>query len=214
MQKLTAKELIGLKNHLTNELKKALPGKKAHLKMIPASRRGEFEEIRAGIRSAVLLLLYPNQDSLQTVFIQRPHYDGYHSGQISLPGGKFDPEDGDLLGTALREAKEETYIQKESIEVLGPLSPLYIPPSGFQMTPFLAVAPIRPDFRIDPTEVEGLIEADIDLFNDSNLKEKEILLHDGRSIVMPYYDINGSVIWGATGMVMSEFSMLAEGFLG
>jgi 8-oxo-dGTP pyrophosphatase MutT (NUDIX family) len=212
MDTLTADDLPKLTDHLRRCLHGSLPGRTAHLKIIPASRHPEFIEVDAGIRSAVLLLLYPYQGKISTVFIQRPHYQGYHSGQISLPGGKFDPEDSDLKATALREAWEETNIQDQNVSVLGALTRMYIPPSGFQMTPFLAVSDSRPDFRIETTEVAKLIEADISLFRDVNLKEKEICLHDGRKIVMPYYDINGHVIWGATGMVMSELSSLLASF--
>lgn len=196
---------------LKDRVKEGLPGREAHLRMIPAHRIPEFKTDGGnGKPSAVLLLLYPKDDFLSCVFIQRPVYNGYHSGQISLPGGKFSPEDRELSCTALREAREEVAIDPSKVELLFHLTPLFIPPSNFTLTPFVGIYPHRPHFTPDPREVAGILELDIRKFSPSYRDEKDITLHNGKSVRTPYYNIDGNVIWGATAMVMSEFEMLCE----
>jgi 8-oxo-dGTP pyrophosphatase MutT (NUDIX family) len=200
---------------LTVRLKTKLPGKEAHLCMVPKIRLTEFTEIPAeNKKSAVLLLLYPSGRDVSTVLIQRPVYEGYHSGQIALPGGKFQEEDINIIQTALREAWEEVGIVPGKINIIGLLSELFIPPSNFMLTPVIAFTNERPDFKIEPREVSELIEVTISEFSDKNLKEKEITLHSGRVVETPFYDIHGHVVWGATGMIMREFAILLTEFTG
>jgi len=189
-----------------------LPGQPAHLRMIPPHRIPEFNLGNGTGRSAaVLLLLYPCGDGVCCVFIQRPEYDGYHSGQISLPGGKFQKTDRDLTHTALREASEEVGILPEQVKVLGAMTDLFIPPSNFLLTPILGYQLQKPEFVADPREVAEIFETDISSFNTANRKEKDITLHNGKVVRTPFYDIEGRVIWGATAMIMSEFELLTEG---
>ena len=160
------------------------------------------------VKSSVLILLYPGQKSGSLLFalIQRPEYDGVHSGQISLPGGRFEEEDGDLTRTALRESNEEIGIQPEGVEIIGSLSELYIPPSNFMVYPFIGYTNVRPEFVPDKKEVENIIETDLaDLLNDKNIKTKEIKIRNGIKITAPCYEIDGNIIWGATAMILSEF---------
>lgn len=196
---------------LKNRLTIGLPGRAAHSMMIPAHRMPEFEmNISEGRKSAALLLLYPKDEKLCTVFIKRPEYEGHHSGQISLPGGKFQTEDISLQCTALREANEETGIVPQEVTILSALTELFIPPSNFILTPYIGFQLTRPHFIPDPREVAGIIEADLQEFNSSNIHIKDITLHNGRIVQTPYYDIYGHVIWGATGMIMREVQELFD----
>lgn len=205
-------ELSRFKVFLRERLSGQLPGKEAHMKMVPGSREKEFIAGREVRKSAAMLLLYPKEGAVYTVLIRRPLYGGHHSGQISLPGGKPDPADADLWQTALRETREETGWPPEGIELIGALSELYIPPSQFLLSPFLAFSAETPAFSPDPKEVDRLIEADIEGFATNLILEKDIPLFDGRLVRMPYFDIQGEVVWGATGMIMSEFAVLKEAF--
>jgi 8-oxo-dGTP pyrophosphatase MutT (NUDIX family) len=157
--------------------------------------------------------LYPVGKDIFTVLIRRPVYEGVHSGQIALPGGKYQEADGNLLQTALREANEEVGIIPDKVKIIGPLTDLLIPPSKFLLTPFLAYSSSRPLFHADPNEVAEIIETDIRAISDKNLKEKDITVHGGRVFRTPYYDIQSHVVWGATGMILSEFAELIRGWL-
>jgi len=164
--------------------------------------------------SSVLLLLYPYKGEVYTVFMLRPDYGGIHSGQISLPGGKQEPDDPDLQTTALRESYEEVGIIPEKVEVLGQLSDLYIPPSRFLVTPFIGFSDVRPDFVRDPAEVEEIIEINIrDLFSEKAFQVKRHKIGIGVHIKAPAFVVNSHVIWGATAMILSEFNDVIREYL-
>jgi len=165
--------------------------------------------------AAVLILLYPVNGSLTTVFIQRPVYNGIHSGQISFPGGKWEESDHDITATALREASEETGISPESVILLGNLTPLYIPVSDTEVTPVVGWCDNRPDFIPDPLEVVHIIEAPLTILADySRIKEKPFRVRD-EDINVKYFDYEGTVIWGATAMMLHELlTILKRNFTG
>jgi 8-oxo-dGTP pyrophosphatase MutT (NUDIX family) len=196
------------KEHLALELQKPLPGVNAQLRMSPAMRRpvsGEYPLKNAG----VLIILYPHGGRVYTVFIKRTEYEGVHSGQVSLPGGMFEEEDGSLMNTAIREANEETGIEVKSVEIIGKLTPLHIPVSNVNVHAFVGVTDSRPAFVPDPSEVQYLIEESLDeLLNEVNLKTKSMTLF-GNEVIVPYFDIRGNHIWGATAMIISEFAEIA-----
>ena len=129
-------------------LKKQRPGYRAQLKMGPKPRPGS-REIKNGStaerQAGVLILVYPVEGDLWTVLTQRTERMEHHRGQISFPGGRN--EAGETLEqTALREANEELGIPTSDVKIMGRLTPLYIPPSGFCITPTVAYLPRRPEF--------------------------------------------------------------------
>ena len=141
----------------------------------------------------------------------RPTYEGIHSGQISLPGGKYELTDSDLSVTALREAQEEIGVDSKKVRLIGRLSELYIPPSNYIVQPFVGVLETEPAFTPDPKEVERIIEIRLeDLLDEKNKRKKRILLRTGTSILAPCYIIDGNTIWGATAMILSEFREIAR----
>ncbi|NPA42700.1 MAG: CoA pyrophosphatase [Chlorobi bacterium] len=153
--------------------------------------------------AAVLVLFYPTEGRMHTVLIERPLYDGIHSGQIAFPGGKKEPQDPDLYHTALREASEEVGLNPEPIRRLAALRPVKIPVSGFEVTPFMAYTHIRPRFRPDPSEVHSLLELPLEdlLFTPWQITEK---VYDGRTYPVYYLPAGPHRIWGATAMVIAE----------
>lgn len=189
---------------IKERLRKPLPGISAQLKMSPQHRRmmnpGQYPQ-----KAGVLLLLYQKEEELAIIFTKRTTYDGPHSGQISLPGGKTETFDSSIVETALREAHEEIGINPSDVEILGMLSPLIIPVSNFEVTPVVGLIKKPPDFIIDPNEVDYLIEITIrHLTNPLNVKFNEVLT-DNQISIIPYYDYNHNEIWGATAMIISEF---------
>jgi 8-oxo-dGTP pyrophosphatase MutT (NUDIX family) len=189
---------------LKERLNQPLPGKDAQNKMAPSFRFQIPEKIAIN-NAGVMLLIYPFENSYATVFMKRTEYPGVHSGQVSFPGGKADQSDSSIKQTALRETKEEFGIPETDIEILGKLTPLHIPVSSFDIYPFVGLLKKRPQFNIDPNEVEYLIEINLDLFLTDKISKVELQTHGKYTGNVPYYLVNNDKIWGATAMVLSEF---------
>jgi 8-oxo-dGTP pyrophosphatase MutT (NUDIX family) len=178
----------------------------AHLKMAPMPRPARRPKNLSGDPrlSAVLLLLYPQLESLYFVMIERPEYPGVHSGQIGLPGGQQEDEES-FLQTALREANEEVGVDISRIEIIGKLTPIYIPPSDFEVHPFVGYVDERPMWQPDPTEVAGIIEMPVRALLDKSIKVREEWTIRDFTLDVPFYAFQGHKIWGATAIMLSEF---------
>lgn len=190
------------------ELLTKLPGVEAHLRLAPEIRKIDLKngnEPSRALESAVLILLYPVENRLHTVVILRNEYDGPHSGQISLPGGKYEESDIDFLFTAIRESQEEIGVNPADIEVIGQLSRFYVRPSNFIVYPFIAFQPSRPYFHPDPTEVQRIIEIDISKeLNLNKIVYRTLIFKNGIQINAPGFSVGGEFLWGATAMIISE----------
>jgi len=204
------KDLIDI---LSRELQKPLPGPSGQNRMAPSDRtrlRFPSEPGENSSTAAVLLLLYPRHGKIHTVFIQRPSYPGIHGGQISLPGGKSEPVDLSPEDTALRETSEEIGITPSSVLLLGRLSPLYIPVSDTMVQPVVGTVTKPPAFRPDPTEVEFVIETALEELIGPQSVHHKTEIWDGHKLDIPYYDLMGYHVWGATAMILSEFTELFQ----
>ncbi len=199
-------------DRLNTALRAPLPGHDVFMRM-SGYKRPNMEEVlqrRPPPRqSAVLILLYPHRTELHTVLMLRPEYEGVHSGQVAFPGGRREDVDPDLQATALREFAEETGARVDA-RIMGSLSPIFIPPSHSLVTPFVAHAPQLGPTDPDPREVAALIRTPLsELLRDDILKRREMHVQvlGGRAEV-PYYDIQGHVVWGATAMMVAELRAL------
>jgi 8-oxo-dGTP pyrophosphatase MutT (NUDIX family) len=192
---------------LKAELMKGLPGPEIQWQMASSDRMVKSYPGKPGEDAriaAVLILLYPVNGSIHTLFMQRHNYDGVHGGQISFPGGKRELDDIDVIQTALREAEEETGVRSDSVNVIGTLTPLFINVSNMLVTPVIGWIDVKPHFSHQAEEVDFLFEAELELFfNHSILKTKPLDIR-GEKINVKYFDYNGNVIWGATSMILNE----------
>lgn len=207
--------LTELGRSLRQRLALPLPGQEAQFRMAHAERRinsARYKMPDDHRKSAVMIMLYQKYDRIKFPLIIRSVYDGVHSGQVALPGGRFEQGDETLIGTAIRETCEETGVFNKNIKVVGALSELYIPPSNFLVNPFIAVHPHAPGFIPHEREVARIVEMDIEKILDEKLIcEKTIKLSNGVSINTPCFEIDGLTVWGATAMILSEFkSVLYE----
>jgi 8-oxo-dGTP pyrophosphatase MutT (NUDIX family) len=197
---------------LEKRLQQPLPGRSAQMKMSSLARIRQlmkFPVSADAVQSSVLVLLYPADGNIRLVLMLRPEYPGVHSGQISLPGGKFEDSDDSLVYTALREAREEIGIDPVRVQIIGQLTEMYIPPSNFMVTPVVGYQTSPPHFTADPKEVARIIEINLkDLLDKKNLQRKKIKLGMGFSLKVPSYYIDGNIIWGATAMILSELREL------
>lgn len=195
-------------DRLTERLKQPLPGPEAHIRLSPqpvAKDRFVFKERPDAKPGAVLILLHPGPEGIHFPLIQRPEYPGAHSGQISLPGGKKDPEDESLEHTALREANEEIGAKIGDIRVLGRLSELYISASNFRVLPVIGFSEGQPQFVPDKKEVVDIISADLDSLMGREVEIKEMVVGPNIQIRSPYFLVENRVVWGATAMILGEF---------
>ena len=195
-------------------LNEELPGEEAQFSMAPVTRKRLTEVSKENYnpkQSAVLILLFPDANSVKTVLIQRGKYEGVHSGQIAFPGGQYEEGDADLKQTALREMFEEIGIASDKVSVIGCLTDVYITPSNFLVKPFVGVVQEKPDFIIDSKEVATVIPVDLFGLNNKEIrKEKSILQSGGFKIKTPYFDIEGFTVWGATAMMISELNAVVK----
>ena len=192
---------------LHEKLSRKLPGQSAQLKMAPITRLLELERNHTSElprKSAVLVLFYPDTNKIKLILIKRAKDQTVHSGQISFPGGKYEESDKDLQATALREAHEEVGLEPEKVTLIGSLSKLYIPPSNFDVYPFVGFVTQKPLLNGNH-EVEHILEIDFDeLRKPETCVEKPIFHRSGKEVRVPSYSIKGEIIWGATAMMISE----------
>ena len=189
-----------------------LPGKKAQLIAAPANRFKNISKnlinLKRAKKAAVLIYCYPKKEKTHFSLIKRSNYSGVHSGQISLPGGKFDKNDSSLKETALRECSEELGINIDLKKDLFALIPLYIPPSNFIVTPYLAYENFYPKFNPDSREVALHIEISIDELMKLKIEKKILRNEYQNDSLIRCYICKGQIIWGATAMILSEFKSL------
>ncbi len=205
------------KNYITQlkaQLLHELPGVDAHLRLAPQIKINDLKNPQHpanAMESAVLIILYPHNGHLCTVVILRNEYDGAHSGQISLPGGKTEKSDIDFKYTAMREAQEEIGIIPSELEIIGQLSRFYVIPSNFIINPFVAYCSHCPVFHPDPVEVRKIIEINVfDEISYEKIVTKRLSFKDRVQIDAPGFAVSGEFMWGATAMIFSELLQVME----
>lgn len=153
------------------------------------------------IESAVLVPAFRDgRGRLRFVFIRRSPF-GRHGGQIAFPGGRREPEDADLLATALREAEEEVGLDPRTVEILAALPVIQTVATGFQVAPFLGrLSGAPPVWRRQETEIDEILEVPIDdlLRPEAHAVEHWQLPGWPEPRQIPFYWIGEHKLWGAT----------------
>jgi 8-oxo-dGTP pyrophosphatase MutT (NUDIX family) len=185
----------------------SLPGLNAQLTMAPVTRLEEIKRRQNNgepRQSAVLVFFYPFNGKTKLVFIKRPVDLSVHSGQVAFPGGRVEDQDVDLVATALREANEEVNVDPAKVTIVGALSKLHIPPSNFDVYPFIGFSAERPDLKGNE-EVDRILEIDVEeLLNPDTKTTKTIHHRLGKLVDVPCYFVENEIIWGATAMMVGE----------
>ncbi|BDD09929.1 coenzyme A pyrophosphatase [Fulvitalea axinellae] len=205
---------MGFIENLKNKLEDGLPGVEGQKTMAPMEiGDSRFGRMPSDARKAAVLCLFYQDGKGEWRFplIQRPEYPGSHGGQVSFPGGKIERQER-AEDAALRETHEEIGVWPDEVRLLGNLSDLYIPVSGFVVSPFLGYASAEPTFKPDPREVSGILYPTLEDLS------KQFSEGPGTAIIetsygrmkVPSFDVDGSVVWGATAIIIGELLTLLK----
>ena len=195
-----------LKRQLVERLAGPLPGVEGQASLSPRPRFGWRpghlpKHCRHG---GVLLLLYPISGVPHFVLTVRTADLPHHSGQVSLPGGAVKPDES-FDGAALREAHEEVGVEPRTVRIVGGLTPLHVPVSGFVLHPRVGVTDARPELRRQAREVARILEVPLDRLCDPSVLGLERRSTAEGPVEIPYFRLDGEKVWGATAMVLAEF---------
>jgi 8-oxo-dGTP pyrophosphatase MutT (NUDIX family) len=160
-----------------------------------------------GRRSAVLILFGEGEAGPDILLTERSHGMRSHPGQVSFPGGAIDATDADAPAAAVREAVEETGLDPAGVAVFATLPDLFLPPSGFVVSPVLAWwrAP-SPVSVVDPREVASVHRVPLaELLNPDN----RLLVRHPSGFTGPAFQVRGLLVWGFTAGLLDRVLRLA-----
>lgn len=202
-----------LADRLRERLKLPLPGSLAHepLRATPVGDlRPKFEHKLPPRPGSVLILFYQENGQIKFPLTKRPDYNGTHAGQVSLPGGKAEPDE-DFIQTALREGEEEIGVPQNDVKVIGRLSDFFVIPSNYMITPVVGFVPVKPKYVPQESEVVKIIEGNLkDLLREDAVQVKEILAAKTFRLMAPHFLIENEIVWGATAMVLNELRTIIQ----
>ncbi len=156
------------------------------------------------MRAAVLVPLFVASESEPPhVVLTRRRADlRSHAGEISFPGGRQDPEDGDLEVTALREAEEEIGLPRSSVSLLGELPPISTFVTNYLIHPFVATIPAGISWQLSPREVDAVLELPLHALRESKTRTR--MERRGIAFETDAYILDGHLIWGATARILEN----------
>ncbi|MFC1958392.1 NUDIX hydrolase [Chloroflexota bacterium] len=157
------------------------------------------------LSAAVLVPLTFKNGEYHILFTKRTAMVKYHKGEISFPGGTYEEEDVTLLNTALRESAEEIGVRPEAVDVLGELDDILTITSNFIVTPFVAAILQPRSLKLNPMEIEEILEIPISVLLDKNCLHQATENIDGGDITTYTYSYQGRLIWGATAKILYQF---------
>jgi 8-oxo-dGTP pyrophosphatase MutT (NUDIX family) len=194
---------------LERRLAAGLPGPAAQALLAPTPRRRwpeGFDPARMR-HAAGLLLVFPEDDAAHLMLTVRAGTLARHGGQVSLPGGVVDPGET-FEQAALREAQEEVGLTPDRVRVLGRLTPIDIPVSGFRLHPIVAATATRPALTPAHGEVARILSVPLAELFDADRVRPVDRVRDGVAITAPAFHVGGVEVWGATAMILAEFLTL------
>ena len=156
-----------------------------------------------GRPASVLLLCDPSTPRVPLLFVLRSADLREHAGQIAFPGGSAEPDDADVVATALREAHEEVGVEADNVEVLGLLSPFSTVVSDRWLTPVVGLERSPSNLRSDEFEVAEWFRIDIAELMTAPHTVRE-LERDGVRRSVHFYEASQRIIWGITAAILHE----------
>jgi 8-oxo-dGTP pyrophosphatase MutT (NUDIX family) len=200
------------KRELIKRLQQTLPGASAHETFAPYRKHFENQSELIRKKAAVGIHVYFHQEEWWFLLIERSSYNGKHSGQMAFPGGKPESTDLHLEHTARRESEEELAIHSVRGEKITELSVVWIPVSGFEVSPFVFLHEERPSIAINQREVSKCFEVKMaDLLNEASVSTTSIQVNDQVHLKnIPCFVLNEKIVWGATALILAELRMLIQ----
>ena len=197
--------LYQIEEDIRDALDRPLPGSDAHLTLAPRPRRGWHPgQVPAGARTAAaLILLYPVAGEPHLLLTVRAGQLAQHAGQVSFPGGGLHPNET-ISEAALRESQEEVGIDPDHIQLIGALSPLYIPVSDFALHPIVGVTHRPPTWQPAAEEVWRVLETPVAELLTTAGPHRGYRLDEDHHYHVPYFEVGGERVWGATAMILAE----------
>ncbi len=198
---------------IKKRLNQSLPGwdsqkKMAVMPISPVTRLAFITPANAKL-AAVAIILFQEDNKLKFFLTRRTSNVDHHKGQISLPGGAKD-EGESFEDASLRESEEEIGVNVD-LDLLGELTPLYAPVSGFLIHSYIWYVKERPNTIINEDEVESIHDVDLDELQDTNVLSTKSVNVKGLNIKVPSFKFDSCTSWGATAMILSELKdLLAE----
>ena len=192
-----------------------LNSKTSQIKLAPSFRK-EFIKLNSNKllnskKAAVIAALYEDDNKVRLILILRNTYNGVHSNQIGFPGGSVEDYDKTLFDTAIRETYEEIGVRVQKNELIRELHEIYIPPSNFNVYPFLVILNHPPFFVKDDKEVKEVITIDLESLLNCKITQTQIPipaklneLNIQNDVEVPAFKLAGYNVWGATAMMLSE----------
>ncbi|MFH2054621.1 MAG: CoA pyrophosphatase [bacterium] len=186
---------------------------KSQIKTILQAHKPQIWSEEHLVPAAVLIPLFLKEDELHVLLTVRTDQVEAHKGQISFPGGTREPDDPDMLATALRETEEEVAVRAADVEILGQLDQL-ISVTDFIITPFVGMIPYPYEFHRSETEIAELLEVPLSFFLNSDNCRAEKRIYRGHEITVYFFDYQGHTIWGVTARILVGFLRLLEAAAG
>lgn len=152
---------------------------------------------------AAVLVPITRSDEPEVVLTLRASGLSTHSGEVAFPGGRRDPEDADLVQTALREAEEEIGLPPGLVEVVGPLSTL-VSRHGIKVTPYVGLVPDFVEYRPNDGEIAAVFAVPLAFFREDPRETTHRIDYLGRSWYVPSYRYGEYKIWGLTAIMLVE----------
>jgi 8-oxo-dGTP pyrophosphatase MutT (NUDIX family) len=159
-------------------------------------------EVRGAVPAAVLVALYRRKGELYTVLTERHNDLSRHAGEISFPGGRRDPQDPDLVATALREADEEIGLPPDKVKIVGGLQPTPTMVTGYAIYPFVGMIPASQKWRPNGGEVEQVLELSLPALTAGY--ERRRIVRRGMPIWTDTYVVDEHLVWGATARILAD----------
>ena len=155
--------------------------------------------------SAVVMPIFLRDGEYHIIFTKRSHRVKVHKGEISFPGGAYEEEDETLLNTALRECDEEIGLGANAIEVVGELDDFPTIGSDYVISPYVAFVSWPYQVKLDPWEVDSIIEVPIAALLNRNGVTEETELWRDNPVTTFSYRYEGEIIWGASARILRQF---------